>query len=508
VSDPLQFSFAFGKTAAARPRDPERPMRMLVIGDFGGQDAAAAGGSLAQRRILRIDVDNFETILAKKRPVAKVPLGDRGDVQVEIEIKELDDFHPDHLYRQLPIFQELRELRKRLSDPQTFAQAAEKLRDALPHVAKQDEPKSNAQPEPTSPSESNADTLERILGKTMSDMDTKSGSAAGVDISRLIEQIVAPHVVPGPDPRQDEYLQSLDAAVSAQLRSILHHDAFQSLEASWRGLHFLVSNVAMSEQLKVYMWDVTRAELSQAIESDTGLLEDSLLFRQLVTEHEEEPWSVLVADLLFGKQSQDLQLLASLGAVAGQSGGPLLASAAPSLLSFEAWTDELRFTNAEEGTDEASNNWEALRSSAVAPWIGLAAPRFLLRLPYGATTDPLESLPFEEIQAAGAQHAEFLWGNPSTFCATLIATSFLENGWDMSLADNLELDDFPAVLFDVDGEKQLKACAEAYLSERVAEALLNRGLMPLLSFKNRNAVRLMRFQSIANPLQPLSGPWG
>jgi len=51
------------------------------------------------------------------------------------------------------------------------------------------------------------------------------------------------------------------------------------------------------------------------------------------------------------------------------------------------------------------------------------------------------------------------------------------------------------------------ACAEEYLTERAAEAMLNRGLMPLMSYRNRNAVRLMRFQSIAEPLKTLSGPW-
>jgi hypothetical protein len=45
------------------------------------------------------------------------------------------------------------------------------------------------------------------------------------------------------------------------------------------------------------------------------------------------------------------------------------------------------------------------------------------------------------------------------------------------------------------------------LTERAGEAISGRGLMPLLSYKNRNAVRLMRFQSIAAPFSPLAGAW-
>ena len=58
-----------------------------------------------------------------------------------------------------------------------------------------------------------------------------------------------------------------------------------------------------------------------------------------------------------------------------------------------------------------------------------------------------------------------------------------------------------------DGEKRLQPCAEVALSDRAGEALVNAGLVPLLSYKNRNAVRLMRFQSIATPAQALRGPW-
>jgi predicted component of type VI protein secretion system len=68
-----------------------------------------------------------------------------------------------------------------------------------------------------------------------------------------------------------------------------------------------------------------------------------------------------------------------------------------------------------------------------------------------------------------------LWGAPSLFAATLIATSFLENQWAMSPNDTLELDDFPAIIFDDDGEKHLKACAEVYIPERIAESFSEAG---------------------------------
>jgi type VI secretion system protein ImpC len=78
----------------------------------------------------------------------------------------------------------------------------------------------------------------------------------------------------------------------------------------------------------------------------------------------------------------------------------------------------------------------------------------------------------------------------------------------MEPGDELDVEDLPAHTYEEDGEKHLQACAETLLTENAGQALLERGLVPLLSYKNRNAVRVLRFQSIAEPSQPLSGPWG
>ena len=518
MSNSFQSAFQFGNSAAGTPRDPEQPMRILVLANFAGRDAADAESALGNRKIQRVDIDNFEDILAKMRPTARVPLNAAADAHVDVEIGELDDFHPDNLYRTLPIFRELVGLRKRLLDPATFAQAAEKLREALPTVAAESTSESaesdsgsavqpDAGADTPRESESDADTLDRVLGLSATVDTSTPRSSSGIDIQSLIDGIVAPYVLPSADPRQAEYVESIDAAVAGQLRGILHHESFQSLEATWRGLYFLVSQVATCEDLKVYILDVTKAELQQAGESDSGRLEDSLLFKRLVDQREQEPWSVLVSEASFGKQVEDLLLLSRLGAVAAQSGAPVLASADPGLLGCKAWTDEIDPPKATAEPDADSENWQTLRSSPVASWIGLSGPRFLLRMPYGAATDSIESFTFEEIQDPQSEHEALLWGAPSLLSATLIATSFLENQWAMSLGDNLELDDFPTVIFDDDGEKQLKACAEVYLSERIAESFLDCGVMPLLSYKNRNAIRLLRFQSIADPLRSLSGPW-
>jgi type VI secretion system protein ImpC len=47
----------------------------------------------------------------------------------------------------------------------------------------------------------------------------------------------------------------------------------------------------------------------------------------------------------------------------------------------------------------------------------------------------------------------------------------------------------------------------ALLTEDAAEAILDRGLMPLMSIKAADTIRMPRFQSIAMPFAPLAGRW-
>jgi type VI secretion system protein ImpC len=130
----------------------------------------------------------------------------------------------------------------------------------------------------------------------------------------------------------------------------------------------------------------------------------------------------------------------------------------------------------------------------------------LARLPFGKSCEPIEAFAFEEL-SRNREHDAYLWANGAPACALLIGRAFMARGWEMELGDELEIDDLPAHVFQDDGERTLQPCAEAALNDRAGEAMLEAGVMPLLSYKSRNAVRAMRFHSIAKPAHPLHGPW-
>jgi type VI secretion system protein ImpC len=192
--------------------------------------------------------------------------------------------------------------------------------------------------------------------------------------------------------------------------------------------------------------------------------------------------------------------------VAAHAGGPFLAAADPNALGCASAAELADPTQWTPLPATAEQHWQALRQTEVAPWLGLALPRVLLRLPYGQKTEPVEQLEFEEMPL-GRDPDAYLWGNPAFACARLIAAAFAENGWDFSPGDVLELDDLPAHVYGEAEERRMQPGTEVLLGERAMQALLARGIMPLLGHRQRNVVRLARFQSLADPPAALAGGW-
>jgi type VI secretion system protein ImpC len=330
-----------------------------------------------------------------------------------------------------------------------------------------------------------------------------------VDVQALIRDLVAPHIVQDSTPFQAQYVAAVDAAIGEAVRALLHHPSFQSLESNWLGIRWLVNTLDLDEAVRLELFDVSRDELRVDLGAAQGELDRSGLARALISRSSGEdkvPWSLLVGHFTFGESEEDIALLAALGAIAQQVGAPWIAAADATLLGCTSLVQTPEPMDWKPLAGEAAGRWQKLRESPMAAWIGLAHPRVLLRLPYGPATDEIELFEFDE-RAAARDHESLLWGNPAIVCALLLGQAFMRSGWDMEPGDEVEIDDLPALIVDRDGEKGLQPCAEVLLSDRAAQVILQTGVMPLLGFRNRNAARLMRFQSIADPPQPLAGPW-
>lgn len=453
--------------AQARPQRvgvaEEHPCRILLLGNFGGKGS---------RRPVLIDRDNFESVMAGMQ------------VQVgPVEVREMDDFHPDTLYTRLEIFRSLRDTRERLMDRSTFQAAAAEMSSWT------EPPRPQPAPPPVKPEQLFAEMVEETSPASM-----PPGRVLD-DFDALLHRIVAPHIQPRPDPRQAELVARVDETIAEQMRAILHHPEFQSLEAAWRGLFFLVRRLETGERLNLYVLDVPDRE--EAVEQAIGALLDQPVGS--------EPWSLVAANFYYGDSPADLEALAMLAAVGQTAHTPVLAGASPRLLGCESLAEapDPREWRPDPGLSHA---WSKLRGLPEARSIGLALPRFLLRLPYGPETSAIDSFEFEEMPGV-PRHGDYLWGNPVFACVSLIGEAFAEYGWAFRPGAYSELHELPAHVYKRDGEVHLTPCAETWMTESAAELILHAGIMPLVSIKGTDRARLLRFQSIADPPTALIGRW-
>ena len=473
----------------------EAPFRILLLGDFSGRANRGAPAPPSRKPVM-IDRDNFDQVMAHMGAELHLGRGQQGP-RMALRFQELEDFHPDRIYEKIELFQTLRETRRKLGHPSTFAEAAATVKGwagmpaPAPLAMPQQQPEQSAAP-PDPAALAGGNLLESVLDVTESRLSPPERRPD--ELQAFIERAVAPHLVPRQDPQLPELVAQVDAAAGKLMRAILHHKDFQALEAAWRSVFFLVRGLETDAHLNLYLLDISKAELAADLKSSAGP-RNSGMYRLLVEEAADapgaQPWAVMAGNFTFSRTERDIEMLGQMAELMRAAGAPFLAEADPA---------------GDADSSEAAQHWNSLRHSAAAFWLGLALPRFLLRLPYGRETEPAESFAFEEMPGT-PDHQDYLWANPAFACAYLLGQAFSSDGWNLRPGVHEEIRGLPLHVYQAGGEKRLKPCAELLMTESDAEWILEQGLMPLVSLKNEDAVRLLRFQSIAEPLAPLSGRW-
>ena len=364
--------------------------------------------------------------------------------QISLRFRALDDFHPDRIYQNAEVFHKLAEARSR----------------PAPALA----------PERKSHQELGHSLLESMLEQEEKPEDLDN------DLPAFIKKVTAGHLATPEDPRRQEWAARVDATAADLMRSVLHNPHFQALEAAWRAVWMLIQRLQPDSELKIFLFDATLEELT----AEPGWMEKHLV-------NPNAPWAVIAGNFAFGQTAEDAVHLQRLGRFAAAMTAPFLGEGQP------------------PSEEDAEPHWLELRHSPEAHWIGLAVPRFLLRLPYGNDTSPVESFDFEEMPES--VHSAYLWANPAFACACLLGEAFREDGWDMQPRQHRQLDQLPLHVYEEDGESQIKPCAEVLLTESDTDFLLTQGLMPLASVRDQDAAILLRFQSIADPPARLAGKW-
>jgi len=423
----------------ARDVASDRPFRILLAGDFSGRSWRK--DSPRSFTPIPVDRDNFEEVFEDLR----VSLNLHGQ---NLSFREIEDFHPDRIFETVPVFRDLDRFLDQAAPPAPSGTAAPRGSDA------------------------SAGLLDQIVAEQGEIPRTRISVEDAGDLPSFIRRILAGHVTPREDPALRKRTSQRQALATEIMRGILHDPRFQAIEAAWRALLMLIRGLDTDRNLKLYVLDVTLPELVEhrdAIQAELA---------------KKDSWGLIAGNYSFGQTELHVQVLRRIGGMASALHAPFIAEAEPP---------------SENATDPA---WIELRRSPEARWIGLALPRFLLRLPYGKSTIPTEAFAFEEMPES--DHAAYLWGNPAFACAYLLGESFLSSGWEPSRIHR-RIDGLPLHVYQEDGQPVAKPCAEVLMSERNAWKLLDAGFMPLASLKEQDAALIVRFQSVSEPPAPLPG---
>lgn len=354
---------------------------------------------------------------------------------------------------------------------------------------------------------SDSDEFSRLL--QMGFKPTSDGTRAAVEsaVRTLAEQALANTTLIQGQAQQtiEAIIAALDDKLTEQINLILHHPDVQKLESSWRGLRHLVNNTETDQMLKIRVFNVSKKELHKVLRKYKGTAWDqSPIFKKVYEEEYGqfggEPYGCLVGDYYFDHGPTDTELLGEMAKVAAAAHAPFIAAAAPSLMQMQSWQELANprdLTKIFQTPDYAP--WRSLRDSDDSRYIGLAMPRFLARLPYGAKSDPVDDFDFEE-DIEGQDHQKYVWANAAYAMAANITRSFKDYGW-CSRIRGVEsggaVEGLPTHTFPTDdGGVDMKCPTEIAISDRREAELAKNGFMPLVHRKNSDVAAFIGAQSL------------
>jgi type VI secretion system protein ImpC len=301
-------------------------------------------------------------------------------------------------------------------------------------------------------------------------------------------------------------IAQIDHLLSIQLNEILHNAAFQKLEATWRGLRYMLDQSETSVQLKIRVLNCSKRDLLRDLQRAPEF-DQSAAFKKIYEEEfgvfGGEPFGALVGDYEFSKHPEDIELLEKISQVAAGAHAPFLTAASPELMNLESFTqlDAPRDLAKIFDTTEYAK-WKSFRQSEDSRYVGLCVPHVLMRLPYGKDTKQIDAFNYEEA-VDGSDHSKYLWGNAAWALGARLTQSFALYGWCASIR-GVEggglVEGLPAHTFRTDeGDVALKCPTEIAITDRREKELADLGFVPLVHCKGTDYAAFFSVQSAQKP---------
>ncbi len=308
-------------------------------------------------------------------------------------------------------------------------------------------------------------------------------------------------------------MTAIDAAMSTQLAAIMHDDAFQKLEGSWRGLHHLVMSSETGSTLKIRVMNIGKRELFKDLDKAVEF-DQSQTFKKIYEAEfgspGGEPYGALIGDYEFTNHPEDIDTLSKMSQVAAAGFAPFLSAADPKLIGMDSYSELSKPRDLEKiFLDESYAKWRSFRDSDDSRFAVLTMPRSLSRLPYGKNTKVVEEFDYEEVEldekgnSKPVDHGNYAWMNSSYVLGAQMTSAYSKFGWCTAIrgAENGgKVEGLPAHIFTADdGDQAMKCPTEIAITDRREAELSKLGFLPLCHYKNTDYAVFFGSQTTQKP---------
>jgi type VI secretion system protein ImpC len=441
-----------------------------VMGDFsGGGLSPEHSRDLSEKAFIDIDRDNWSSVFQKISPEVLLELPFCRSAR----FSDFEDLHPDEMVETIPSLSVLMEAREHLDNPGRMRQLLLKAgagADLVDDSPSEEEPAAITEP----------DLLDAILeGRSMPSPRVIKPRESRNDpvLDRLIREIGESSADRTDYKKQERWRAAIDEEMGRRVGSVLHAPAFKRLEALWRALRRFLVFTDFADECRIRILDLPRKDL---LKEGSGLA----VLRRLVVDQEArtpggDPFDLLLGDLTFDANLEDLELLEKIGEIALEGDLRFVAAAGESMITADQHEDA-----------KVANRWREIRGAPFAGNIGLAFPRLLLRVPYGPDSEPLERFKFHE----SADENHYLWGNPAFAIAQAVADAFASG------SDPAEFSDLSGLMIHVfkrEGEIFQAGPTERLLTDSEIGDLVQKGFQAVAGVKGNDSARICSFQSVS-----------
>ncbi|MDN3524968.1 type VI secretion system contractile sheath large subunit [Halomonas sabkhae] len=302
----------------------------------------------------------------------------------------------------------------------------------------------------------------------------------------------------------DRMIVELDRKIGQQVDEVIHADEFQHLESAWRGLKLLVDRTDFRENIKLNVLHATKEELLEDFEFASELSQSGLYQHVYAAEYGQfggEPVAAMIGHYDFTPSTPDIKLLQYTSSVGAMAHAPFLSSVAPSFFgidSFEELPNIKDFKAIFEGPKYA--RWRSLRESEDSRYLGLTAPRFLLRTPYDPEENPAKSFHYRE--SVSDSHDNYLWGNTAYLLAERLNDSFAKYRWCPNIIGPQSggaVENLPTHTFESLGQLQNKIPTEVLITDRREFEMAEEGFISLTMRKGSDNAAFFSANSVQKP---------